>query len=178
MVFLNLDMHVQNKKSGISSLWLYHCHLHPLQAANCCRNSQLVVDEDDLKSVKNEKQNSVIINQFHKRNGSETPNFGKFRSFFRDAKWWCLNASWGFKGLNQRRDSIQRPETRLHYPVPKDHLHHRSDLTYPKGDLHQKRAVAYPEINYGGCSDFKGTIQQQGPIGGMPPQNFEKINIK
>ena len=26
---------------------------HPLQAANCCRNSRLVVDEDDLKSVKN-----------------------------------------------------------------------------------------------------------------------------
>ena len=24
------------------------------------------------------------------------------------------------------------------------------------------------------CSDFKETIQQQGPIGGMPPQNFEK----
>ena len=22
---------------------------HPLQAANCCRNSRLVVDEDDLK---------------------------------------------------------------------------------------------------------------------------------
>ena len=26
----------------------------------------------------------------------------------------------------------------------------------------------------GGCSDFQETIQQQGPIGGMPPQNFEK----
>ena len=26
---------------------------HPLQAVNCCRNSRLVVDEDDLKSVKN-----------------------------------------------------------------------------------------------------------------------------
>ena len=24
------------------------CHLHPLQAANCCRNSRLVVDGDDL----------------------------------------------------------------------------------------------------------------------------------
>ena len=31
-----------------SSLTL-HCHLHPLQAANCCRNSRLVVDEDDFK---------------------------------------------------------------------------------------------------------------------------------
>ena len=34
--------------------------LHPLQAANCCRNSRLVVDEDDLKWVENEK-NIVII---------------------------------------------------------------------------------------------------------------------
>ena len=25
------------------------CHLHPLQAANCCRNSRLVVNEVDLK---------------------------------------------------------------------------------------------------------------------------------
>ena len=37
-----------------------------------------------------------------------------------------------------------------------------------------RRSVAYPEINQRGCSDFKETIQQQGPIGGMPPQNFEK----
>ena len=34
----------------LSSLTL-HCHPHPLQAANCCRNSRLVVDEDDLKCV-------------------------------------------------------------------------------------------------------------------------------
>ena len=27
-------------------------HCHPLQAANCCRNSRLVVDEDDLMWVK------------------------------------------------------------------------------------------------------------------------------
>ena len=33
---------------------MYHCHLHPLQAANCCRNSRLVVDENDLKWVTNE----------------------------------------------------------------------------------------------------------------------------
>ena len=30
----------------------------------------------------------------------------------------------------------------------------------------------------GGCSDFQETIQQQGPIGGMHPQNLEKINIR
>ena len=35
------------------SILSLHCHLHPLQAANCCRNSRLVVDEDDLKWVKN-----------------------------------------------------------------------------------------------------------------------------
>ena len=26
-------------------------HIRPLQAANCCRNSRLAVDEDDLKGV-------------------------------------------------------------------------------------------------------------------------------
>ena len=30
------------------STLIYHGHLHPLQAANCCRNSRLVVEEDDL----------------------------------------------------------------------------------------------------------------------------------
>ena len=39
-------------KLNLSSLTL-HCHFHPLQAANCCRNSRLVVDEDDLMWVKN-----------------------------------------------------------------------------------------------------------------------------
>ena len=34
--------------SGLS----LHCHLHPLQAVNCCRNSRLVVEEDDLMWVK------------------------------------------------------------------------------------------------------------------------------
>ena len=32
---------------------VYHCHLHPQQAANCCRISRLVVDEDDLMWLKN-----------------------------------------------------------------------------------------------------------------------------
>ena len=39
--------------------WIYYCYLHPLQAANCCRNSRLVVDEDNLKWVANEK-NAII----------------------------------------------------------------------------------------------------------------------
>ena len=40
----------------LSSLVLplfYHYHLHPLQAANCCRNYRLVVDEDDSMWFKN-----------------------------------------------------------------------------------------------------------------------------
>ena len=36
----------------LSSLTLY-CHLHPLQAANCCRNSRLILGEDGLKRVTN-----------------------------------------------------------------------------------------------------------------------------
>ena len=40
------DMHT-NSFLTLSSLTL-HCHLHPLQAAICCRKSRLVVDEDDL----------------------------------------------------------------------------------------------------------------------------------
>ena len=39
----------------LSSLIL-HCHLHPLQAANCYRNSRLVVDEDDLMGVKKKRK--------------------------------------------------------------------------------------------------------------------------
>ena len=34
--------------------WVYYRHLHPIQAANCCRNSRLVVDEDDLMLFKNQ----------------------------------------------------------------------------------------------------------------------------
>ena len=33
-----------------------NCHLHPRQAASCCRNSLLVVDEDDMKWLANEKK--------------------------------------------------------------------------------------------------------------------------
>ena len=40
---------------------IYHWHLHRLQAVNCCRNSQLVVDEDELKSVTCEKKEDILI---------------------------------------------------------------------------------------------------------------------
>ena len=32
---------------------IYYIHLHPLQAANCYRNSRLAVEEDDLMWFKN-----------------------------------------------------------------------------------------------------------------------------
>ena len=34
-------------------------HRHPLQVANCCRNSRLVVDEDDNGKFRLERVNSV-----------------------------------------------------------------------------------------------------------------------
>ena len=54
--------------------WIYHCHLHPLQATNCCRNSRLVLNEDDLKWVTNEK-NIVINKQFYENFRSKTNRF-------------------------------------------------------------------------------------------------------
>ena len=33
--------------AAVINLYKYSRHLHPLQAANCCRNSRLVVDVDD-----------------------------------------------------------------------------------------------------------------------------------
>ena len=40
--------------------WIYRCHLHPLQAANCCCNSRLVVDGDDFMWFKNSRKWSCI----------------------------------------------------------------------------------------------------------------------
>ena len=79
--------------------WIYLSHLHPLQAANCCRNSRLVVDEDDLMWFKIKKNCHVLVNQFHGNIYSETLGCGKIKCFFRDVKW-CFNASWGLKGLS------------------------------------------------------------------------------
>ena len=53
--------------------WIYHCHIHPLQAANCCRNSRLVVDEDDLM-------------WFQGNIHSKTLGCRKIKSVFRDVK--------------------------------------------------------------------------------------------
>ena len=51
---------------------IYHCHLHPLQAANCCRNSRLVVDEDDLMWFKIEENYYVFVKQFYRNLPSKT----------------------------------------------------------------------------------------------------------
>ena len=40
--------------------WIFRCHLHPLQAANCCRNSRFVVDEDDLQWLKRQRKLQCI----------------------------------------------------------------------------------------------------------------------
>ena len=64
-------------------------HLHPLQAANCCHNSRLVVDEDDLKGY-NIKENYhvlvLIVNQFQGNFHLKTLGCRKIRSVFRDVK--------------------------------------------------------------------------------------------
>ena len=35
--------------TSVNPLKLYHCHLDPLPVANCSGNSQLILDEDDIK---------------------------------------------------------------------------------------------------------------------------------
>ena len=60
---------------------IYHCHLHPLQAANYCRNSRLVVDEDDLKLVANERKISLILKSSMKICVSKPPRCKKLSHF-------------------------------------------------------------------------------------------------
>ena len=49
--------------------------VNPLQAANCCRNSRLVVDENDLKWVTNEKNILLFLKQSHEDIRSKTTRF-------------------------------------------------------------------------------------------------------
>ena len=56
-------------------------HLHPLQAANCCRNSRLVVDEDDLKWVTNEKKILLFLKQLQENCGFKTTSCRKLSNF-------------------------------------------------------------------------------------------------
>ena len=77
--------------------WIYHCYLHPPQAANCCRNSRLVVDEDDLTGWKIKENCHVLVNQFRGNFCSKTLSCRQINCVFRDVKW-CSHASWGLKG--------------------------------------------------------------------------------
>ena len=43
-----------------------------IQAANCCRNSRLVVNEDDLKLVENGKNTLLLLKQLHENFRSES----------------------------------------------------------------------------------------------------------
>ena len=55
------QMYLRRMVNSSFQAWIYHCHFHPLQAANCCRNSRLVVTENDLKRVANEKIYRLFI---------------------------------------------------------------------------------------------------------------------
>ena len=63
-----------------------HCHLRPPQAANCCRNSRLVVDEDYLKWVKNLRKLPCIAKSFMNISLLKPLNFSKMKSVFRFVK--------------------------------------------------------------------------------------------
>ena len=86
------DLFFQFSASRVSSLTLH------LQAANCCRNSRLVVDEDDVMWVKKQRNCHVLINQFHRNFHSKTIACKKIKYVFRNVEW-CLNVSWELKGL-------------------------------------------------------------------------------
>ena len=77
---------------------MYYCHLHPLQAANCCRNSRLVVDEDNWMWLKIKENCHVLVIQFPGNFRLKTFGCRKIKSVFRDVKC-CFNGSWCLKGL-------------------------------------------------------------------------------
>ena len=84
---------------------MYHCHLHLLQATNCCRNSRLLVDEDDLMWFKNERNWNVLANQYHGNFRSKTLGCRKIKFVFKDVKS-CFNEFRGIKLLIVQQRSI------------------------------------------------------------------------
>ena len=54
---------------------IYYCHLYPLQATNLCRNSRLVVDENDLEVGGKWKNIFLLLKQFHDNLRSKIPAF-------------------------------------------------------------------------------------------------------
>ena len=84
---LNLSLICPFRVNYPFQAWIYYCHLHPLQAANCCRNSRLVEDEDDIWSGLKIKENChVLLNQFHGNFCSKTFGCRKIKSVFRHVK--------------------------------------------------------------------------------------------
>ena len=59
---------------------------YPLQAANCCRNSRLVVGEDDLKWVKIKENCHVLVNQFQGNCHHKTFSCREIKSAYSDVK--------------------------------------------------------------------------------------------
>ena len=53
VIFSDMKLWIAVAGRNFKSLEIQKDHLHPLQAVNCCRNSRLVVDEDDLTWFKN-----------------------------------------------------------------------------------------------------------------------------
>ena len=70
---------------------------HPLQAANCYRNSRLGVDEDDLKCVINGKKLLRLSKQFQEVFRSKTPKCRKL-CYSSDMQNYALMHREGLKG--------------------------------------------------------------------------------
>ena len=57
--------------------------------------------------LKNLENCHVLANQFHGNFCSKTLSYREIKSVFRDVKW-CINASWGLKGLRVKTALVQR----------------------------------------------------------------------
>ena len=69
------------------------------KAANCCRIIlDLVVDEDDLKWVGNEKNISLLLKHFHEYFRAKTPSFKDFFHFSKKMENDALMHREGLKG--------------------------------------------------------------------------------
>ena len=66
-------LHVNPLKPEFTIVIFIHYKPQNAVAANGCRNSRIVVDEDDLKRVTNEKK-IILLKQFHENVCSKTPS--------------------------------------------------------------------------------------------------------
>ena len=72
-VFLCVFSLLIYKKERRWYITLSYWNFHLLQAANCCRNSCIIVDEDDLKWVENGKKLSLLLKQLRENCRSISP---------------------------------------------------------------------------------------------------------